>query len=137
MKKNRHNKTKNHSFMKKKLTLIPVLLFFSLLSMPIFSSCDKDTNCYLTVLVRDDATHAPIPLANVKVSQDGGSLQAEGITGVDGTFQTVFSAPAIVKVKAILPQPDGIGERRGETSIRLKEGETVTATITMTSEIQY
>ena len=123
--------------MNKKRTLIPVLLFFSLLSLPIFSSCDKDTNCYLTVLVRDDASHAPIPLANVTVSQDGGSLHADGVTGVEGTFQTVFSAPAIVKVTARLPQPDGVGERRGETSIRLKEGETVTATVTMTSQIFY
>lgn len=116
------------------------MLFFSLLSMPIFSSCDKDTNCYLTVLVRDEGTHAPIPLAKITISQNGGSLYAEGITDVDGTFQTNFTAPAIVNVKAALPQEVGgrsIGERRGTTSIRLKEGETVTANITMTSEIFY
>ena len=123
--------------MNKKRTFIPVLLFFSLLTLPIFSSCDKDTNCYLTVLVRDEATHAPIPLANVTISQNGGSLRADGVTGVDGTFQTYFVAPAIINVKATLPQPEGVGERRGETSIRLKEGETVTATVTLTPEIFY
>ena len=123
--------------MHRKKFLIPVLLFISLLSAPIFSSCDKDTNCYLTVLVRDEGTHAPIQLANVIVSQNGGSLHAEGVTGTEGTFETSFTAPAILNVKAALPQPDGIGERRGETSVRLKEGETVVATITMTSEIFY
>ena len=123
--------------MNKKRFLIPVLLFFSLLSTPIFSSCDKDTNCYLTVLVRDEATHAPIPLANVTISQNGGSLHAEGVTGVEGTYETYFVAPAIVNVEARLPQPDGVGERRGTTSIRLKEGETVTATITLTPQIFY
>lgn len=121
--------------MNKKRTLLPVLLFFSLLSMPIFSSCDKDTNCYLTVLVRDEGTHDPIPLAKIVISQNGGSLYAEGITDVDGTFQTNFTAPAIINVQASLPQE--VGERRGNTSIRLKEGENVTATITMTSEIFY
>lgn len=123
--------------MNKKRIIFSGLLFFSLLSMPIFSSCDKDTNSYLTVLVRNESDHAPIPLANVTISQNGGSVHAEGITGADGTFQTYFVAPAILNVKAILPEPDGVGERRGETSVRLKEGETVTATITMTTEIFY
>lgn len=124
--------------MNRKRILIPVLLFISLLSAPIFSSCDKDTNCYITVLVRDEATHAPISLANVTISQNGGSLHAEGVTGTDGTFQTSFWAPAIINIKAVLPNIDEFGGYRfGETSVRLKEGETVTATITMPAQPYY
>ncbi len=121
--------------MNKKRNLIPVLLFLSLLSMPIFSSCDKDTNCYLNVFVRDEATHAPIQNANITVYQNGGSLYAEGVTGSDGIYSTHFVAPAILNIKAELPLE--VGMRRGETSIRLKEGETITATVTMTEEVFY
>lgn len=123
--------------MNKKITRISVLLLFSLLSMPFFSSCDKDTNCYLTVVVRDSGTHNPIPLANVEISQNGGTLHAEGVTDLEGSYQTYFVAPAIVNVEARLPMPDGVGERRGNTSIRLKEGETVVANITMPTEPYY
>jgi len=121
--------------MNKKRFLIPALLLLSILSLPLFSSCDKDTNCYLNVFVRDEATHAPIPNAKITVSQNGGSLYAEGVTAADGTYQTYFVAPAILNIKAVLPLE--VGERRGETSVRLKEGETITATVTMTADIHY
>lgn len=122
--------------MNKKRIIIPLMLFVSLLVTPLFSSCDKDTNCYLNVLVRDDATHAPISMANVTITS--GSLHDEGVTNTEGIYATHFSAPVILTVKAVLPGVDEFGgERRGETSVRLKDGETVTATITMTSEIYY
>ena len=123
--------------MKKKILFASVMLFFSILPLTLFASCDKDTNSYLEVLVLDDATKIPIPAANVDITQSGGgTIQAHGITGSDGIFKASFKAPAIVKVKASLPRPDaqGGGERRGETQVRLLEGETLTAKIALTDQ---
>ena len=116
------------------------MLFFSILPLAFFASCDKDTNSYLEVLVIDDATKAPISGANVDITQTGGgTVQAHGVTGADGIFKTMFKAPAIVKVKASLPIPvsQGGGERRGETQVRLLEGETLTAKISLTDQIFF
>lgn len=126
--------------MKKKILLASALLFFSILPLAFFTSCDKDTNCYLEVLVIDDTSKLPIPLANVDITQSGGgTVQAHGITDGDGLFKTSFKAPAIVKVKASLPIPvsQGGGERRGETQVRLLEGETLTAKISLTNQVYF
>lgn len=126
--------------MKKKILFVSAMLFFSILPLALFTSCDKDTNSYLKVLVIDENTKLPISGALVDVSQtNGGTVHAEGVTDGDGTFLTSFSAPAIVKVKAILqlPTEQGGGERRGETQVRLQEGETLTAKIALTSQVYY
>lgn len=126
--------------MKKKILFASAMLFFSILPMLLFTGCDKDTNSYLEVLVIDDATKLPISGANVDITQsNGGTIQVHGVTDKDGLFKATFKAPAIVKVKASLPIPieQGGGERRGETQVRLLEGETVPAKITLTEQIFF
>lgn len=118
--------------MQKKNIFFAVLLFFSTLPMLLFSGCDKDTHCYLEVIVLDEAKREPIPLAKIIVNQDGGSLYAEGVADENGRFETVFNAPAILTVTAKVPLK--FGERRGETSVRLIEGEMKTATVTVPEE---
>ena len=46
--------------MNKKNKIFSVLLFISLLPISLFSSCDKDTHCYLNVHVLDEATREPV-----------------------------------------------------------------------------
>jgi hypothetical protein len=135
--------------MKKKNFIFSVVLFFSILPMALFYSCDKDTNCYLEVNVVDTGTINPIsgetiagpgiPGAVVEVFQDGGTVYAKGVTGSDGVYSTYFNAPAIVKIKVAYQVYNdngvAIGERRGETSVRLEEGETVSAQIVLSSQI--
>ena len=127
--------------MKKKNLLLSVLLFFSILPISLFTSCDKDTNCYLDVTVIDETTKQPISMATVEVLQDNGTVHAMGITDGSGSYSTHFVAPAIVKIKAVLQlyneQGQKIGQRRGETSVRLIEGETISAKITMTSQVYF
>ncbi len=123
--------------MKKKILFASAMLFFSILPLAFFTSCDKDTNSYLEVSVTDEATKLPIPLAIIDITQaGGGTIHVSGITDNDGIFKATFKAPAIVKVKASLPRPDaqGGGERRGETQVRLIEGETLTAKIALTDQ---
>lgn len=119
------------------------MLFFSILPLALFTSCDKDTNCYLKVFVIDDDTKMPISGAFVIISQrNGGTVsnqedqdKGKNITGPDGTYTAKFSAPAIVTVNVALHVTGG--ERRGETQVRLLEGETLTAKINLTSQIYY
>lgn len=122
--------------MKKRINTLLSILFFSILPITLFSSCDKDTNCYIDVFVRDEITRTPISGVNIEIKQNGGVVHGAGITDATGTFSTHFIAPAIVIVKADLPVENG-GHRRAETSIRLKEGETVTANITLPITVDY
>ena len=126
--------------MKKKNLIFSVMLFFSVLPMALFSSCDKDTNCYLEVKVLGESSVNPnsgeivpgevMPAAEVEVYQDGGNNYAKGVTNGDGIFSAVFNAPAIVKIK--VSADTGTSLLRGESSVRLKQGETITATINLT-----
>lgn len=135
--------------MKKKNLLLSAMLFFSTLSISLFASCDKDTNCYLDVKVVEESVVDPIsgtaisgvtvPGATVEVYQDGGNVHANGITNGSGIYSTYFDAPAIVKIKAkeqvYNAAGQAIGERRGETAVRLKQGETVSALVTLGSQL--
>ncbi len=135
--------------MKKKNLFFSAMLFFSILPLTLFAGCDKDTNCYLEVKVVEESTvnpisgavisGIPVPGAVIEVYQDGGNVHANGITNGSGTFSTYFNAPAIVKIKAKLNLYNAAGqyagERRGETAVRLKQGETITAQITLGSQI--
>lgn len=138
--------------MKKKNLFLSVMLFFSVLPMTLFSGCDKDTNCYLEVKVVDESTADPIsgaviagdpiPNAVVEVYQDnGGNVQDKGVTDGSGIYTTYFNAPAIVKIKAKLQMYDAggnpAGERRGETAVRLIQGETVSAKVTLSKQVIY
>ncbi len=127
--------------MKKRHLILSATLLFSMLSVALFSNCDRDTNCYLDVKVVDSDTKMPIPLAVVEVYQDGGTVNATGITGSNGVYSTYFVAPAIVSIKAKLDSINDngvrVGERRAAGSVRLVEGETKTAQLTMTKQIFY
>ena len=59
--------------MKKKFHILPLLLFFSILPLAFFTSCDKDTNCYVDVLVVDEATRVPVSGVEVMLYQNNGS----------------------------------------------------------------
>lgn len=122
--------------MNKKATFLSALLFISMLSLSLFTSCDKDTNCYLDVLVVDEATRTPISGVNIVINQTGGSVYDEGITGENGIYSTHFSAPAVLYINASLPMPNE-GERRGNGAVRLVEGEVKTVTIPMPADIYY
>lgn len=122
--------------MNKKITLLSALLFISMLSLSLFTSCDKDTNCYLDVLVVDEATRTPIPGAKIVINQTGGSVYDEGITGENGVYSTHFNAPAVLYVNATLDMGNS-GERRGNGAVRLVEGEVKTVTIPMPADIYY
>ena len=125
--------------MKKKNLIFSAMLFFSILPMALFAGCDKDTNCYLDVKVLGESTINPIsgalivgsPVggAEVEVYQDGGTVSAKGITGSDGIYSTHFNAPAIVKIKA--KKDDGVSLFQGSTSVRLIQGETITAVVNL------
>lgn len=139
--------------MKKKNLYLSVMLFFSILPLALFTGCDKDTNCYLDVKVIGPSTVNPIsgetygggPVAGAIVeifqSNIAGSVSDRGTTNSDGVYSTHFKAPAIVNIKAAQQLYDAAGQPagqyRGETSVRLIEGETLSPTITLGSQIIF
>lgn len=122
--------------MNKKVTFLSALLFISMLSLSLFTSCDKDTNCYLDVIVVDEASRAPIPGAKIVINQTGGSVYDEGVTNENGVYSTHFNAPAVLYISATLAMPND-GERRGNGAVRLVEGEVKEVTIPMPADIYY
>lgn len=122
--------------MRKSILALSLMLCFSILPMALFSSCDKDTNSYLDVLVLDEATKKPVSKVKIEVKQNGGVLHASGVTKKDGIFSTHFNVPAILIVTADLTTAD-YGHRRNETRVRLIEGETVTSTIILPTQVSY
>lgn len=126
--------------MKKKINRLCLLLFISLLPTALFSSCDKDTNCYLDVLVVDENTKAPISGAIVELYQNNCDPSdynyRNGATGADGIYSTFFEAPGIFSVKASLNLAEG-GQRRGTGTVRTIEGETKTVTVILTNDVYY
>lgn len=126
--------------MKKKIHILPVILFFSLLPMTLFSSCDKDTNSYLEVLVINEGNRAPVPGVKVELYQnncDPSDLNySMGITDANGSYSAKYNAPAIINIKAsLVVENDGV--RIGTGSARLIEGETKTAQVILKTEVKY
>lgn len=113
------------------------------LSVFFFSACDKDTNCYVEVTVIDETTKLPVSGVFVKIDIDSSYINAQGYTDASGNFSTVFSAPAIFNVSAKYETgyddtytPDVFYcYRKGNNTIRLKEGETVKTTVNLEAEI--
>lgn len=125
--------------MKKKRLFWGGLLLISVLSAITFSACDKDTWCYLEVLVKDQQTDLPAPDAHILISMEG-TLADTGITDANGIYTTKFAAPAIFNVKARLSYYDTLNPnvpyfRQGIKSVRLKEGETVQVTAVVESDV--
>ncbi|MBP3762327.1 MAG: hypothetical protein J6I49_00425 [Bacteroidales bacterium] len=129
--------------MKKKRLLLPALLCLSILPLSLFANCDKDTNCYLEVKVFDSDKKTPLSNTPIKIHQTTGNLiYLETRTNGSGTFNTRFSAPAIVIVDAttqfyVEGVADSVGYRQGQTSVSLVEGETVTATVFIKDSVIY
>jgi hypothetical protein len=129
--------------MKKKILAIVCLALIGGLSIFSISACDKDTNCYVQITVVDEVTHAPIPGVFVKIDIEDSYVNAQGLTNEAGRFDTVFSAPAIFNVAAIYEtgydsvytRQNFFCYRKGNNTIRLKEGDTVYSTVNLESEI--
>ena len=132
--------------MKKKVLPFIGILFISLLSTVAFSSCDKDTWCYLDVTVLDSRNNnAPAPGAWVKIqyvktneADPQNNISDTGQCDANGVYSTKFAAPAIFTVLARIDEPDTLNNkfyyREGERSIRLKPSEVVTTTVKVTGE---
>lgn len=136
--------------MKKKSFLLIGALLISALSSMLFTSCDKDTWCYIDVTVLDSKNeNAPAGGAWVKIqyvkqneadplNPVTGTIADTGQCDNAGVYRTKFAAPAIFTIQARIDEPDELNGksyyREGEKSIRLKEGETVTATVKVTGE---
>lgn len=123
--------------MNKKINILAVALFFSLLPMALFTSCDKDTNSYVDVLVLDEATRNPVSGVEVIFYQpNGGMITDTGYTSTNGIYSTYFVAPSILSIK-VSKEVENNGVRRGNGTVRLIEGEKVTAEVNLASEIFY
>lgn len=130
--------------MKKKILVIACLVIMGGLSTFFFAACDKDTNCYVEITVIDEATKAPMKDVFVKIDIDSSYVSAQGFTNAAGRFDTVFKAPAIFNVAAtyetgyddtVYTRDVWYCYRKGNNTIRLKEGEVVTSTVILESEI--
>lgn len=126
--------------MKKNALLLVGILFISALSALCFSACDKDTYCYLDVSVTDVLTKQPVADALVLIDMNGSSISDTGRTDNSGMYSTKFAAPAIFNVVVQKDTLDPLNPgkryyRQGTKSIRLKEGETVTANVILEEEI--
>ena len=126
--------------MKKKLPILSAMLFFSILSVTFFASCDKDTHSYLDVKVVDAFTEKAISGAEIWIHQTGGSIDIHGVTGSNGVYSHRFNAPANIEIEAKLalyhldsaytpPMMVIDGYRTHSTRARLVDGETVTRVI--------
>jgi hypothetical protein len=136
--------------MKKKALPLLGLLLISALSTALFSSCDKDTFCYLDVTVLDSknnnlpASGAWVKIQYVKNNEEDpqnnvvGTIADTGQCDMSGVYKTKFAAPAIFTIMARIDEPDTLNNkkyyRQGERTVRLKEGETVTSTVKVTGE---
>ncbi len=136
--------------MKKKILPILGILLISTLSAIAFSSCEKDTFCYLEVTVLDSKNNnLPAPGAWVKVQyvKNNESDPDNNVVGTisdtvqcdqNGVAKTKFSAPAIMTIQARIDEPDTVNHkfyyRQGERTVRLKEGEVVTSTVKVTGD---
>lgn len=136
--------------MKKKILPLFGLLLISVLSTVAFSSCDKDTWCYLEVTVLDSknnnqpAAGAWVKVQYVKYNEDDPASSVVGTisdtTQCDnsGVAKTKFAAPAIFTIMARIDEPDTLNHkyyyRQGMRTVRLKEGEVVTSTVKVTGD---
>lgn len=130
--------------MKKKILAIACFVLISGLSTLLFSSCDKDTTCYVEITVIDELTKQPVSGVKVKILDIDTSFgNTQGVTSASGVFSTQFKAPAILNVTA--EYETGYDEmytpdvfycyRKGSNTIRLKPGEVVKSTINLEKDI--
>ena len=116
-----------------KLKLFIASLLFAVLTIGINSSCQKKTDCKLTITTKD-ALGNVIPGATVKlyanVKTSTGStveadLKAEGVSDGSGQTTYTFKLPAILDIKAVKGSLSGVG------IIKLEEGKAVEKEVTL------
>lgn len=116
--------------MKTKLFASCILL--SGLTLGLSTSCEKKTDCKLTITTVDAAgvslSNLKVKLyANVKTSSGStveADLKAEGISDASGKSTYSFKLPAILDIRAI-----GTGSMIGTGIIKLEEGKSVEKTV--------
>lgn len=118
--------------MKKNLLLTVSALIISVFALAMFTSCDKETDCTLSVVVLDEENNnAPFQGASIKIAKDNSAVSVEGVTDANGRFKATFKAPAIFDVVATYETGEtdpATGERfyrEGKNSVRLEDGENV------------
>lgn len=126
--------------MKKKGIICASILLVSALSFAFFSGCDKDTNSYLDVTVYDPTGKIVQPGVLVVIGTDQGTVQDSGLTEGDGVYHATMYAPGVFNVIAYKEIVDTnlnkIGQYlyvQGKSSVRLKESETVQASVQLGS----
>ena len=131
--------------MKKKIFALACLILMGGLSICFFNSCDKDTTCRVKISVIDEETSLPLSGVFVRfLDIDTSFGVSQGVTNSAGLFETQFKAPAILNVEAIYETgydeiftPDlYFCHRDGSNTVRLKEGETIEATIVIEKTIK-
>ena len=109
-------------------------LAISALTIGLSTSCEKKTDCKLTVKTVD-AAGMPVANANVKLyanvkTSTGATveadLKAEGVSDGSGASTYTFKLPAILDIKAT-----GSGTLVGVGIIKLEEGKSVEKTVTI------
>jgi hypothetical protein len=116
-----------------KLKLFISALAIGLFSVGFSSSCQKKTDCKLTIKTVDSLGNvlggATIKLyANVKTSSGAtveADLKAEGVSDAGGESTYTFKLPAILDIKAVSGTKSGVG------IIKLEEGKKVDKTVTV------
>ncbi len=115
-----------------KIKLFAAYLVISVFIIGLTTSCEKKTDCKLTITTVDAAglslSNVKIKLyANVKTSSGStveADLKAEGVSDGGGKSTYSFKLPAILDIKAI-----GSGSLTGAGIIKLEEGKSVEKTI--------
>ena len=127
--------------MKKSLLITLSALVISAFAAVIFTSCDKETDSTVMVVVIDEETNQPFQGVGVKIAKDNSEVNVEGVTDANGHFKATFKAPAIFDVIATyetgMSDPT-TGERfyrQGKNSVRLVDGETVECRVIVLKEM--
>ncbi len=116
-----------------KVKLFVTTLVLGLMTVFFSSSCEKKTDCKLTIRTVDDLGNvlsgATVKLyANVKTPSGStveADLKAEGVSDASGTSTYTFKLPAILDIKAVSGSLSGVG------IVKLEEGKMVEKTVTL------
>lgn len=116
-----------------KVKLFIASLAFGLVILAFNTSCQKKTDCKLTVKTVDEFGNvvggATVKLyANVKTASGAtveADLKAEGVSDASGVSTYTFKLPAILDIKAVSGTSVGVG------IIKLEEGKAVEKSVTL------
>jgi len=117
-----------------KVKVFAAYLMASILVLGLTTSCEKKTDCKLTITTVDASGFALSGIkvkvyANVKTASGStveADLKAEGTSDGSGTSTYTFKLPAILDIRAI-----GTNSMVGTGIIKLEEGKNIEKTITV------